>query len=287
MKTKKVVVGALSAVMLSLSVCSIAPVAVAANETVQISVGNATVEKAGEKFTVDVSLADVPAAGIQAIDFSIAFDNAVITIDEVKAGKITETGATGSDSTSAAAPLFDSYINNDEGYLCLAWSTSLDDASYWIKSDGVFCTISGTVSSNAKTNDKSDLKIVATDRETYPGSGVPNTNVSVGASQNDSPVRYGTSLTNGSVTVTGGSVTPTLRGDANCDKEVNMADAVLIMQSQANPDVYGLGKPDGITAVGLANADVAGGASDNGGDGVTNADAAAIQEFKLGLRETL
>ena len=174
MKTKKVVVGALSAAMLSLSVCSIAPVAVAANETVQISVGNATAEKAGEKFTVDVSLADVPAAGIQAIDFSIAFDNAVITIDEVKAGKITETGATGSDSTSAAAPLFDSYINNDEGYLCLAWSTSLDDASYWIKSDGVFCTISGTVSSNAKTNDKSDLKIVATDRETYPGSGVPN-----------------------------------------------------------------------------------------------------------------
>nr|AEV59154.1 scaffoldin C [Ruminococcus flavefaciens] len=286
MKTKKVVVGALSAAMLSLSVCSIAPVAVAANETVQISVGNATVEKAGEKFTVDVSLADVPAAGIQAIDFSIAFDNAIITIDEVKAGRITETGATGSDSTSAAAPLFDSYINNDEGYLCLAWSTSLDDASYWIKSDGVFCTISGTVSSNAKTNDKSDLKIVATDRETYPGSGVPNTNVSVGASQNGSPVRYGTSLTNGSVTVTGGSAV-TLRGDANCDKEVNMADAVLIMQSQANPDVYGLGKADGITATGAANADVAGGTSDKGGDGVTNADAAAIQEYKLGLRTEL
>nr|AEV59153.1 scaffoldin C [Ruminococcus flavefaciens] len=286
MKTKKVVVGALPAAMLSLSVCSIAPVAVAANETVQISVGNATVEKAGEKFTVDVSLADVPAAGIQAIDFSIAFDNAIITIDEVKAGRITETGATGSDSTSAAAPLFDSYINNDEGYLCLAWSTSLDDASYWIKSDGVFCTISGTVSSNAKTNDKSDLKIVATDRETYPGSGVPNTNVSVGASQNGSPVRYGTSLTNGSVTVTGGSAV-TLRGDANCDKEVNMADAVLIMQSQANPDVYGLGKADGITATGAANADVAGGTSDKGGDGVTNADAAAIQEYKLGLRTEL
>lgn len=40
MKTKKVVVGAVASAMLSLSVCSIAP-AVAAGETVQISVGTA------------------------------------------------------------------------------------------------------------------------------------------------------------------------------------------------------------------------------------------------------
>ena len=43
MKTKKVVVGAIAATMLSLSVCSLAPV-VAAGETVQISVGKATAE---------------------------------------------------------------------------------------------------------------------------------------------------------------------------------------------------------------------------------------------------
>ncbi len=67
-------------------------------------------------------------------------------------------------------------------------------------------------------------------------------------------------------------------GDANCDKNVNMADAVLIMQYLANPDVYGVGKPDGITKDGLDNADVS-----SRGDGVTNADASAIQEYKLGL----
>ena len=71
-------------------------------------------------------------------------------------------------------------------------------------------------------------------------------------------------------------------GDANCDGSVNMADAVLIMQYLANPDVYGEGKPDGITKQGLSNADCC-----NSGDGVTNADAAAIQEYKLGLIDKL
>jgi len=61
-------------------------------------------------------------------------------------------------------------------------------------------------------------------------------------------------------------------GDANCDGEVNMADAVLIMQSINNPDKYKL------TAKGEKNADVFG-----TGDGITNKDALAIQKFKLGL----
>ena len=70
----------------------------------------------------------------------------------------------------------------------------------------------------------------------------------------------------------------TLWGDANCDKEVNMADAVLIMQSLSNPDVYGEGKPDGITKQGMINGDV----YDNG-DGITVNDASSIQSYKLEL----
>ena len=69
-----------------------------------------------------------------------------------------------------------------------------------------------------------------------------------------------------------------LWGDANCDGQVNMADAVLIMQSIANPDKYGEGQPDGITAQGVKNGDV-----DNHGDGITNKDALKIQQFKLNL----
>ncbi|MBR4627142.1 MAG: cellulase family glycosylhydrolase [Ruminococcus sp.] len=67
-------------------------------------------------------------------------------------------------------------------------------------------------------------------------------------------------------------------GDANCDGEVNMADAVLIMQSIGNPDKYGKGTDDGITEKGEKNADVF-----NTGDGVTNKDALTIQKYKLGL----
>ena len=60
-----------------------------------------------------------------------------------------------------------------------------------------------------------------------------------------------------------------------------MADAVLIMQSIANPNKYGLegSDPNHITEVGKANADV------NGG-GVTSSDAARIQEFLLGKIES-
>ena len=59
---------------------------------------------------------------------------------------------------------------------------------------------------------------------------------------------------------------PTLSGDANEDGDVNMADAVLIMQTLSNPDEYKL------TPQGMANADIAG-----DGDGVTAMDALTIQ----------
>ena len=66
-----------------------------------------------------------------------------------------------------------------------------------------------------------------------------------------------------------------LYGDANCDKEVNMADAVFIMQCGANPDKYQLSEQ------GEKNADV-----DLSKD-VTNKDALVIQQYKLGLIEAL
>ena len=59
---------------------------------------------------------------------------------------------------------------------------------------------------------------------------------------------------------------PILSGDANEDGDVNMADAVLIMQTLSNPDEYKL------TPQGMANADIAG-----YGDGVTAMDALTIQ----------
>ncbi|SDA12573.1 hypothetical protein SAMN02910447_00613 [Ruminococcus sp. YE71] len=61
-------------------------------------------------------------------------------------------------------------------------------------------------------------------------------------------------------------------GDANCDGEVDLADAVLIRQSLDQPSKYKL------TESGKKNADVVG-----NGDGVTKADAEAVQKVVLGI----
>ena len=67
-------------------------------------------------------------------------------------------------------------------------------------------------------------------------------------------------------------------GDANCDKIINIADAVLVMQVATNPDKYAKGKTSySISEIGEANADV------DGKAGLTNQDALLIQKFKLGL----
>ena len=67
-------------------------------------------------------------------------------------------------------------------------------------------------------------------------------------------------------------------GDANGDKEITMADAVIIMQAIANPDKYGVDGTDEnhLTKQGLANADCF-----NQGDGMTSKDALAIQKYTL------
>lgn len=79
-------------------------------------------------------------------------------------------------------------------------------------------------------------------------------------------------------------VDKTVYGDANCNNEVRLNDAVLIMQSIGNPDVYGInGSNDShITEQGIINGDVL-----NTGDGLTNNDALSIQKYLIGLIDKL
>lgn len=71
-----------------------------------------------------------------------------------------------------------------------------------------------------------------------------------------------------------------IKGDSNCDGQVDMADVVFIMQALANPDRYGEKAEEyqGITALGKLNGDM-------NGDGLTVNDALAIQKKLLGLDE--
>ena len=68
----------------------------------------------------------------------------------------------------------------------------------------------------------------------------------------------------------------TLWGDANCDGYADLSDAVLIMQSIANPDQYAL------SPQGNVNADV-----NENGNGITGKDALAIQKYMLHLISVL
>lgn len=280
MKTRKIIIGTMAVAMLSLSVCSLIPAA-AAGDTVQITAGTATV-KAGEQFEVEVTLSDIPATGAQACNFSIEFDKSIITIDEITAGALTQTGAGTSDPSAAMLPNLNVYLGNSEGFASVMWSTSLDDASYWLKGEGVLCTVKGTVAADAKAGAKSELKIAPVKRMTTTDSGVVNKEINCGYLKDGERVAYTVSTTSGSVTVAG-ATTPTqpstegptsgkyLRGDANCDGKVTIADATAILQALGNPDKYGL------STQGAANADVADPA------GVTTEDALRIQMLDAGL----
>ncbi len=71
---------------------------------------------------------------------------------------------------------------------------------------------------------------------------------------------------------------PFLKGDANLDDNVNIADAVLVMQVATNPDRYSKFRSKiSITSRGEALADV------DGKPGLSNTDALQIQKYKLGL----
>ncbi len=69
-------------------------------------------------------------------------------------------------------------------------------------------------------------------------------------------------------------------GDADCNGELFLNDAVLIMQAIGNPDAYGVGgsEPSAITAKGAKNGDCC-----NTGDGLTNLDALSVQKYLIGI----
>nr|AEV58663.1 scaffoldin C [Ruminococcus flavefaciens] len=285
MKTKKIVIGAMAAAMLSLSVCSIAP-AVAADETVQISVSKTTAE-AGGSSRLDVSLADIPTTGLQCCNFAIKYDPKVLTIKDITAGTLA--GTVSGDASSSMLPNFNNY--SQEGLISVMWSTSVDDASKWLKGEGTFCTITGTVAAGTANGTVSEITVLPTSRETYDGSGVMNDAFDCGYLKDGVKVNFNVKPNAGSVTIGSERTTQhplqqqlltenkpgvSLRGDANLDNKVSVADAVAILQSIANKDKYAL-KPQG-----AVNGDVEG-----NNDGITGADALRIQKWDAGAITTL
>ena len=120
----------------------------------------------------------------------------------------------------------------------------------------------------------------------------PDTNITVkdgckfinnGEAEDYSSYNYNLSG-NGPITTNPTTMNELIWGDANCDGQVDLSDAVLIMQSIANPNKYGVGgtSPSAITEKGEKQADV-----DTSTVGITGNDALKIQEFLLRLISSL
>ncbi len=255
-----------SCLMAMAMAASAATVANAADGTVAVSVGKDT-QAPGAAFSVDVNLASVPAAGLSSIDFAIDYDGAIIDVTDVKLGKIADTGAAGAEG-ELGETLF---TWTDTGsQITLVWGTGLVDTNYWVKTDGVFVTITGTVDADAAPGASTELTVSAVDRETYPGSGVDASIVFAGVGES-ATATYDCTSTAGSVTVADGATGEIKWGDVDCSGEVKTADIILLNRFLAEDASIN------ISAQGLLNADCQ-------YDGeTTSADATQILKYLAGL----
>lgn len=194
MKTNRIIASALAFIMATTAAASSV---FAAGETVTIGASK-TEAKAGSSFTVDITLADVPATGIMGCEFAIKYDSSVLTVTGVEAGAIANTGSDSAETDiSSECPSF--YADySTAGTINLTWSTGLDDASYWIASDGVLATISGTVASGAAAGEY-PVEITAISRDDISGT---NASIYVGyIDANNASVVYESNVANGAVVV--------------------------------------------------------------------------------------
>lgn len=210
MKIKRVLASFMA--LATVASATVAIVSSATTGSLKVSVEDTTA-KAGEEFTLNVNLSNVPSGGIMGCDFAVSFDSSLVTITGVEEGAICKTGAAEAelelDGGLASSMLdggeyscFDYYVT--ENQICALWATGLEDSKYWIKDDGVYMTITGTVKEDVEAGTKIKFEIVPVDRETYPGSGVQNTDVILGyLDSTGSYAMYDVEVEAGYVTVDG------------------------------------------------------------------------------------
>ncbi|MDO4155784.1 MAG: cohesin domain-containing protein [Oscillospiraceae bacterium] len=238
MKTKRTMAGILAAAMVA-STMVWTPVFAAGEIGVSAEKVSA---KAGDSFTLQVSLSDVPTSGLGGCEFSMAYDSTIVTVTDVQAGTITDTGSDEQQSAFAGeAPSFDCNYET-AGIIDVMWATGLTDPTYQIKQDGVFLTITGTVNESAEVGDVSEFKIQAIDRETKPGSDIKNDKVIfVNVDTNGEITSYDTVLSHGSVTVIGDGTTTT-----TTNSDVTTTTTVTTTSNQGGSIAYGDTNLDGV-----------------------------------------
>jgi len=207
-----------------------------------LTVQTAVLERA-EDFTVTVSLDELPDTGISALDFAIAYDPAVLTIDNVNL--LYDTGAEAAEilvNPDFAGTVF--RWENEDGMIRVRWGTGLRDPEFWLREERPFFTVSGHFGENAGAGSGSGLKIVPPQRE----SGETADAVTAGyLDEAGNPHVCETRLTNGGVFVVLDETGATRYGDINLDGDITTADAILLYRV--------LAEQSAISAAAYANAD--------------------------------
>lgn len=264
MNFKKVIITGI--MLLSILTSSLVVNTFADDYKVSVSVDNKTA-KVGEKFTVNISLTDVPSAGLRSCEFAVSYDNSIITVDSVSKGNIANTGADKNDKT-AEVSIFDYNINNNKGIINTVWTTC-SDSKYWINESGVMLTISGTVLNTAKNGDVADIKIIPIERKASTISSDKIDKLVFSYMDGSETAYYSDySVANGSVTVSDSSSSKKIWGDANDDGKVDVADVVAIAAYVGNS------YSNNLTSKGISNADV-----HMNGNGITADDALVVQQY--------
>lgn len=221
MKVRKIVAGLAAVSMLAVATSQ----AVFAADALTIAAGETTA-KAGEEFTLNVELSGVPASGVAGLEFALEYDASVITITDAKAGEIANTGVDDFESFEGLTAFMADY--SQEGSVVVSYSTGLEDSSFWISKDGVFLTLTGTVSADAAAG-KYDVKVVGIGRPVDDKSDVINDDVFAGTIDGDgNGVEIATAVKHGSVTVKseGSGEDDVKWGDVNVNGEVDVADVI-------------------------------------------------------------
>jgi hypothetical protein len=174
----------------------------------------------------------------------------------------------------------------DGGDFKWKFDNAVDDEAYAVNKelkaalveykDGITAVGSGFKADDTPAPVVTTTEAATTSTTTTTTTATINTSTAMTASETITTAETTTTSAITTVTTTTEVMKQGIEGDSNGDGAVDMSDALLIMQSLANPDKYV------IAAENALNADV------NGrGNGITSSDALAIQKYLLGLIKTL
>ncbi len=189
-------------------------------------------------FTANVRLDKLPDSGLNALEFAIAYDPAVLSISKVEL--LYDTGADAAEA--AVSPDLAGTVFRYEdfgGKLWVRWATALLNSDYWLKEEQTLFTISGTMPQEAAPGSHSALRLIPAE-----GSG----EITAGYLDKAGGIyRCETVLTDGHIWKLLNETGATKYGDLNMNGELEIADAVLLHRAVAEDAV--------LSAAAYANAD--------------------------------